>query len=207
MEISITRGLAELKTLEKRIYKAIQESVFVTMQIGEEAPRGYEKTEDFATRSQAAYQQVTDLVNRRDAIKAAITESNATTIVKIGQKELTVAAAIERKDKTLQYQKELLGRLKQNLLRVTQEIDMENKNVEIRLEKRLESDLGSKDRKSSVDEVEKITEQFLKRYKPNLVDPIKIRDVIEKLEKEIEELEVDFVLSESNTRNTISIPE
>lgn len=48
---------------------------------------------------------------------------------------------------------------------------------------------------------------FMEKNKLVIYDPISIKDKIEKLEKEIDEflMEVDFVLSESNSRTTIEI--
>lgn len=43
-------------------------------------------------------------------------------------------------------------------------MEIEKQQMENRLDKRLEADLGSKDRKNHAAEVEEITENFLKRY-------------------------------------------
>jgi hypothetical protein len=206
MKMSIHRALAELKTLDKRIQRGVAEK-FVAMQIGQEAPRGYKELKDFTSQAEASYQSAKALIERRNAIKCAITASNAATIVVIAGKEMTVASAIDRRDTGLQYDKALLASLRRQLQAVEMEIERERQDVERRLEQRIQSDLGSKDRKTNADEVENITKAFLKRYKPDMVDPVKIKDEIKRLTDEIEqfEMEVDFTLSESNTQTLIEI--
>lgn len=204
--MSIHRGLAELKTLDKRISRAIKEP-FVEMQIGSEPPKGFKTVEEFNEKAKASFQQATDLIERRNKIKSAITASNASTIVEIGGRKMTVAEAIDRRDTGLQYDKELLKSLRQQLHAIDLKIDRETVDMQRRLDQRIDADLGSKDRKTNAAEVDDITKSFLARYKPNAVDPIGIRNKIEELTREIEqfEMEVDFVLSESNTTTKIEI--
>lgn len=206
MKISIHRALAELKTLDKRINRGVSER-FVAFQIGEEAPRGHKDTKTFNEDAQAAYQSVKALIDRRNTIKSSITASNAGTVVTVAGQKMTVAAAIDRRDTGLQYDKLLLNSLRRQLQQVEAEVERERQDVERRLEQRIQSDLGSKDRKANADEVENTTKAFMKRYKPDLADPIKIKEEIARLTNDIEqfEMEVDFTLSESNTDTTIEI--
>lgn len=205
MEMSIHRALAELKTLDKRIQRAT-DGKFVAMQIGSEPPRGYKSEEEFKVEANGAYASAKDLIKRRNSIKSKIIASNAEQVVKIGKEEMKVAEAIDRKD-SIKYEKVLLESLRRQLTSVERQIDSERMDMEKRLEKRIEADLGSKDRKSNADEVNSTTEQFLKRYKPNMIDPVSIKKEIADLTYSIEEFEkeVDFVLSESNTSTKIQI--
>lgn len=205
MKMSIHRALAELKTLDKRIQRATN-AKFVQMQIGSEAPRGYKTVDEFTKEAVAAFDSVKSLIANRNKIKAGIVASNAVTEVKIGKEVMTVAEAIDRKD-SIKYEKELLNALRSQLMMVERQIETERQSMEVRLEKRIEADLGSKDRKVNATEVESITDQFLKRYKPNMVDPVSIKEQIKELTETIEqfEMEVDFILSESNTSTLIDV--
>jgi len=203
--MSIHRALAELKTLDKRIARATQEK-FVAVRIAEDAPKGYPDAVTFETEAGAAYQSAKDLIERRNRIKAAITKSNAVTEVKIAGTVMTVADAIDRRDTGLDYERQLLNSLRSQLMKAEMVLDQEEKQMQSRLESRLASDLGNaKDRKP--EDVEKITEDFVKRNKPNLLDPVKIREQIKKLTESIEqfEMEVDFSLSESNAETKIEV--
>jgi len=206
MKMSIHRALAELKTLNKRIERATN-GKFVAMQIGDEPPRSYKTVAEFNTEAGAFYSSAKALIARRNEIKAKVIASNAVTKVKIGKEKMTVAEAIDRKDNGIKYDKELLNSLRNQLNQVERQIELERQSMEARLEKRIEADLGSKDRKANAAEVESITESFLKRYKPMMVDPIAIKQEIKNLTERIEEfeMEVDFILSESNTSTTIEV--
>ena len=92
-KITITRALVELKTVDKRIEKALEGAVFITHKCASDENPKHKITEN-------RLQQVTDLIERRKNLKAAIVKSNATTKVVIDSNEYTVAEAIERKNIT-----------------------------------------------------------------------------------------------------------
>lgn len=206
MKLSLHRALSELKMLQKRIFSTMNEKKYVTYQIGEDAPKGYNKSEEFNSEAEAAFQSVTDLINRRNEIKSKLILANATTKVVIANKEMTIAEAIDQKE-AIDLKQSLLHELKRQLSVTVQGIEREQRDMELRLDKRLESDLGSKDRKNHVDEVESITNNFKKRNQPSLVDPISIRQKIKDLESEIDDfiVEVDSVLSEANATTFIEL--
>lgn len=207
MEMSITRGLAELKLLDKRISKAINDGTYIGFQVGSQPVYGYEKNEDFNDKAKESLQSVKDLIKRRNNIKSAIVQANATTMVKIGNQEMTIASAIERKN-SIGLEKMLLQRLVSCLNGTDYEVSKHNVGVQARLEKLLEASF-SKDAKIKTEEMENISKPFLEKHEAKIVDPLKLKEVIEKLSKEIDEFEceVDHVLSEINTITKIEIPE
>ena len=94
----VHRALAELKTMDSRIEKAIRNTVYVlAVKHSAEKINGV-KVGDFKDNMKSSYQKVTDLMARRDAMKRAVVLSNATTKVKIGGVNYTVAEAIEIKN-------------------------------------------------------------------------------------------------------------
>lgn len=206
IEMSIHQALAELKLLDKRITKALHESKFIAMRQGEEPPVGYNTNEDFINNSKSKFQSVKDLIIQRNRIKSGVIKSNAITTITIGNNVMTIAEALDRKI-SIQYEKELLNSLISQYNEVNNNIQRQMYDFEQRLDKRIESDLGNKDRNTNAKEVEEITNNFTKRYKPNMLDPIEILKEIELLQKEIEEFEmnIDFKLSESNASTRITI--
>lgn len=208
MKMTLHRALAELKMLNKRILGAVNEQKYVGYHIGDENPRGYSSVEDFVERARKNYQSVNALMDRRNEIKSKLILANATTKVKIAGVEMTIAEAIDQKD-FIDYKQALLNELKRQLSLTTQSLDHEKQDMLKRLDKRIDSDLGSKERKDHAKEVEEITANFIKRNGANVLDPINIREEIEALDKEIHEftVEVDAVLSEANALTTIDISE
>lgn len=196
--ISITRALAELKLLDKRISKGIKDSDFLSYEINK---KNILKT--FEPKEQL--QSVEDLIARRALLKSKIMESNASTKVKIAGKEMLVIEAIEMKE-TIQYKKQLLKTLENTRLAVRTRIENINEDVKHRLDGLLQANFG-KESKTKDSETEAIAKPFLERNEAKEVDLIDIDNKIKTLSDEIDtfESEVDFVLSESNSLTKISI--
>ena len=207
MEISITRSLNELKLLEARINRAITEGTYVALQIGNNKINGHMSVEDFNKSAEAYDKKVKDLIRRRSAIKAAIVESNAVTTVSVSNEEMTVAQAIDEKN-AIGYKKSYLHQLRSQYTLALRKLESENETVKVRLDKHLETSLG-KDAKGKEDQVTLLTNSFNELNRAKLVDPLNLKAQIEALQEHIEgfESEVDFILSESNTRTLITIPD
>lgn len=207
MEISITRALSELKLLDKRINTAIQSSEFAGMAVGKKPVQGYFSDEDFNTRVQANWDSVNALIARRDAIKSAITLSNATQEVVVNGVTMTVAKAIDMKN-SIGYKKLLLQKMKNDYTTVLVAVSRKNQDVDNKLEQQL-AVLYGRDAKVTDTEREMVTKPYREEHEAKFHDPIKLRDKIEALESEIVgfESEVDFVLSESNTITKIVVPD
>lgn len=205
MEMTITRGLAELKLLDKRINRTVNESVLAGFTVGKKVMNGFTNVEEIEKRAKSDYQSIQDLIKRRNEIKSAIVVSNATTEVEIAGQKMTVAEAIERKT-SIDYDKQLLAKLKQTYANIVNHVDRVNDDVKNRLDKQLEI-LYGKDGKNKASENEELTKVFKEDNEAKFIDPINLRDKIENLTAEIEdfESEVDFILSESNTITRIAV--
>ncbi|MEK1828830.1 hypothetical protein AAAC51_06675 [Priestia megaterium] len=132
--------------------------------------------------------------------------ANATTNVTIAGDEMTIAEVIDQKD-FIMYKQSLLQELERQQSLNIQLMERAAMDMEVRLDKRLESDFGSKDRKNYADEIEEVTNKFKNRNQPNIIDPISIRSEIEELRTEIDKflVEVDSVLSEANATTMIEL--
>lgn len=204
-EMTIHRALTTLKSLDGRINKAISDGIFVIPRKQSEKTVQGMSIEDINSAIQSSKDKVEALISQREEIKAAVVLSNATTLVKVGEHEMTVAAAIERKS-SIEYKKsylrELTRQYNQSVVRVTHQNDA----LPDKLESYLANVLGSKEERKS-EEVEAYTDKFMERNRFELIDPLEIRNTIEKLSDEIDEFEVnvDAVLSESNATTIIKI--
>ena len=81
--MTIHKALAELKILDGRIKKEIQSGSYCAANKHSNEKINGITIEDFRKTVQGTYDKVTDLINRRKAIKKAIVLSNAKTTVKI----------------------------------------------------------------------------------------------------------------------------
>lgn len=201
----VSRVLVELKLVDKRITKALGESQFVGSCVGKKPVSGFKTNDEFGTLAKASFTSVTDLIKYRQALKDALVKSNATTKVKIGDVEMTVAAAIERKT-SIQYEKQLLQRMQYQFTSQQNAVDRKNEEVEQRLDRMLETNFG-KDGKADKDAIEAISKPYRENNEAKLVDPLNIKKEIEELSKSIEtfEAEVDLALSTSNATTTVEV--
>ena len=197
-KISVTRALAELKLLNKRITKAINDGKFISYSINDKnAINTFKPLEE--------KQSIEALISRRAVLKSAIMKSNATTKVTIGSKEMLVIDAIEMKE-TIKYKQAFLQQLKSQQQNIRYTIQSTNENVQARLDKLLEANFG-KESKTKSDEMEAIAKPFLERNEAKLEDPLNLDNLIESLSQEILEFtsNVDYVLSESNALTQIEV--
>ncbi len=197
-KITLTRGLVQLKLLDKRINKHITEGCFVDFKIGNTKQKPN-------CNPQSALDKVTDLIQRRELIKSAIMRANATTKVKINKEEMTIMEAIEKKN-SINYLLRLKDELRNQHVRALNEIRYQNDKVQDRLDKQLEA-MAGKDGKIRDEEVKAFTQTFKNNNEAVVIDPIKIQEKIDELDEYIDGFlsEVDLVLSEANSQTLIEI--
>lgn len=205
MKYTIHRCLAELKTLDSRIDKAIRNLTVVGIKKGS-SDKVFETSEtmnQFKESVVADYQSVRKLISNRDKIKSAIVLSNANTVIDVCGVKYTVAEAIEKKN-SIEYEKTLLRRLSNQHRDTLSNVNLNNAKMENNLEKQenamRENGLGTDDIKVS-------TELYRKQNGWDLIDPLNVRMIIKDLDKSIDEfeMEVDHVLSTSNAITTVDI--
>jgi len=198
-KITVTRALAELKTLEKRITKSISECEVVKVRRKEDKW----DVQEFNRQAQGNYQSAMDLLRRRDELKSRVLRSNAVTQVRIGKEVLTVAEVIDRKQ-AIKHKKCLLDKLRSQRQSCQSTYELRTEELRRKLDHLLEVNFG-KEGKSNPDNVSAITKTYYDTNKVELVDPVNITAKIKELEEEITEFdkEADLVLSESNARTYI----
>lgn len=207
-KMSVHKALCELKTLDSRIQKSIQQAVFVFANKHANTKISGVPVGEYSAEVKAAYQSVKDLIARRDAIKRAVTLSNAAVKVIIGGKEYTVAEAIEMKNHGISHLQLLLRKLETDNQRARRESDNNNgEALEDRADEYVKSLYGNVDMKGASEEIKKVRADFIAAQTMEIVDPIGIRTEMERLEKEINDftVEIDSALSVSNALTELTI--
>jgi len=206
--ISVTRGLTELKLMDKRITKGIM--ALKSVDIEQKKYQGkvllhHMTKETFEKTAKSDYQSLQDLIERRAKLKTAIVTSNAGTKVTIGKMEFTVAEAVERRNLS-SYRKQLLEMLQGQKADVDRRIEEARTELDNNLVKMVEQNTG-KDRKVDREDYDKIAKPFIEANEYVLVDPINIADKIKEVSDDIDNFDanVDIALSESNARTNITI--
>lgn len=206
--MTVHKALAELKTLDARIEKAIREASFVLA-----SPQSAQKVNgvsraEYAAEAKAAYQRITDLINRRNAIKRAVVLSNATTRVVVAGREYTVAEAIEMKNHGVHYTKQLMARLASDLNAATLTANKSNGDaLAARADSYITALFSASDLKNPSSEVQEARQKYIDAQTMALVDPLHARDVITELEAQTNDflVDVDAALSVSNATTQIGI--
>jgi len=206
--MTVTDALAELTLLEKRIDSArgnLDENTLIAVVEVGKVPTGFKSRDEHATQARAALQRVDALIARRRSIKRAIVLSNASTNVTVAGEEMTVAEAIEMKN-FIDYSEEVVNTMESAHSRTRKEYEAARLRVQERLDKLAMEVLG---KNASADKYQSLADSFLAREGVELLDLTNIAEQIERRQSFVEEFEstVDRVLSISNARTTIEVPE
>lgn len=206
--MSIHAALGELKKLDQRINSKNRSLLLIGAKkksADKVNSTDYTK-EQYVQKVEAELQSHEADVARFSRIKSAVVLSNATTKLMVGDREMTVAEAIETKS-TIQYKKDLLARMKSKRREIYSSVEIYNDKVEYNLDNQLAS-LGVKDKNSAAGEnLASFMEQYRNQNAWEVIDPLKLDEKIAALEDEILEFEtnVDVALSQSNALTTITI--
>ena len=200
----VTQGLNELKTLDNRIKRAIDNASFVaSAKTSEKKVTPNVTKEEYVADAKSSLDSINDLIARREKIKSAIVESNANTIVEICGEKYSVAKVIDMKNSIL-YKKILLDKFKEEFASASMKMRKKNASMEDRINDLINTVYG-KENKTKPEDVDSIVIPYREREEYSLVDPIDIEEAIKKLEDYIEEFEstVDSKLQISNCITTI----
>ncbi len=205
-KMTIHRALSELKLIDARIEKAIAaiEPTGITQK--DKLVNQFYKKEDFEKEAKAKFQSVNDLIERKNKIKSAIVKANGITQVEINGEKMTIADAINFKQ-IIGFKKNLITTLEQKHQKAKATAEQKNKEVEDNALRLAEAALQKDNVKINDGDAVAITEPYLTRNLFHLVDPLKVEELVEKLQTEVNdfESEVDAVLSEINAVTVIEI--
>lgn len=201
-KMTLTEALAEQKTLDKRIEKLISESTFIAV-INEKTSAI--SAADTADKIKAGFQKVTDLMERRDAMKRAIVMANAKTELAVAGQKYTIAEAIDAKNHRMVLRSKLLNALANqandahmSYTRATQKIEQDAMNLV------KTANGGILDSSANVKDLD-IYKQYIEANKISLVDPLGLSDLMTKMLDEIDDftLHVDTALAVTNAGTII----
>lgn len=205
-KMTIHRALSELKLIDSKIEKQINEIVPSGIYQKGKLINNYVKEEDFSTSAKSKFDSVNDLIARKNAIKSAIVEANGVTKVKVSEKEMTIADAINFKA-AIKFKKKLIETLKARQQQAVAQLNQQNTIVEQNVQRILEATFGKENVKAGKDDVESVRKPYMDANEFHLFDPLKVAEKVEAIEKEVGdfEMEVDAVLSEINAVTFIEV--
>lgn len=206
--MTIHKALAELKILDGRIKKEIQNGLYCAANKHSNEKINGIPIDDFEKSVRGTYDKATDLINRRKAIKKAVVLSNAKTTVKISDVEYTVAEAIEMKNHGIELEALLINAMDKQYQQAQAEVNRQNgNNLEERADQYVTAIYGQKEGKTNSADIDKVRKDFLEANSYEIVDPINVPEKVEALREKIDAFmaEVDSALSVSNALTEITI--
>lgn len=206
MKMTLHKILSELKTLDKRIEKAIMSMDPISVMRGSKIVNSTLTEDEFTKEAISSVDSVEGLINRKFILRSALLNANCSVKVTISGKEYTIYQAIEMKE-IMNFKKKELDKLSYSL--------REANNLHQRIVDRNDSDLEkqiqffcqSAKEDAKPDIVAKLTEQMNTLNGVKLLDPINISEKIKSLSDGIENfmIEVDSALSEINSITTVEV--
>lgn len=208
-KMTIHRGLAELKLIDSKIEKQILQFEGLGIKQKDKPVRTNTvvvSQDDFENKAKSSYDSIMSLIKRKSEIKAAIVAINTETLVKINDVEMSIADAITHKS-NISLIKQFIAKMKSNHTQVTGALNNNQNVTDTNLQKLLEASFGKDNTKVSKEDIDNISKPFLDNNTWTLVDPLKLSEKIESLDKGISafEMEVDAALSEINAVTYIEI--
>jgi len=207
-QMTITRVLAEIDVLNKRIEKETRNARFIAC-VKNTATKvdGVQTKAEFSSSAQSSYDSIIDMIEKRKKLKAKLVMSNATTIVNICNKDYFVAEAIERKN-MIHLEQALIAEMVSQYNKMVANYNRKAEELDGRYDEFLRT-LGVKDSKNISETMLEAGKNFLAENGWSILDPIKLKEKIDALTDEVENFmkEVDFTLSECNSLTKIEIEE
>ena len=212
-EMTIHTALREINTIEKKINKITEEiGSAVVVHPTFDKMIGAETIADWSERKKALYQSFRTNVNRRQAIKMAIAESNAKTMVTIksySENPISVAAAIDLLSSGCSYEETLMHNLSRGYSSGVSLMERENREVSIKADAATVQMYG-KDKdggNASSAEASTFREEYIKNNGYVIEDPLGIPKLATAAYEKIENIkaEIDSALSNSNALTTIVV--
>lgn len=212
-KLLVAEALDEKDLLTKKITDAISNLEFISVRREKDKKlRDGRTDEEFTAQVTAAYQSVTDMIDRRNRIAVAIVESNAKTIVKLRSGlEMTVAEAIARKkimsssedscSTNVNLEKKLIRAMEAAFNNYTKslrslQLDKDNKENDYKTR------LTGREKELAQSDIEAI-ETLIKGETPVTVDPLNLKELLGKRVEEYntiaKELETAIKISNAST--------
>jgi hypothetical protein len=205
-EMTATKALVELKMLDKRIQQKIAESTFIAVVVGEgKTTINQVAVADVDKEIKATKQSIMALIERRNSIKTALVSANAKSRITIAGTKYSVAEAIERKN-SIAYEELLLNTMKNQYAQAVLTVEQHNKQVETNLKPTIK-ELAKSEGSLTKETIETTVNTLHRLQGAKLLDPINIKQVIQKLQDDIDAFksDVDTSLSVVNAQTIIKI--
>ena len=206
-KMTVHQALSTLKVLDDRIQSQISSTTFITTNKHSNNKISGKPVDDYKDGMKSDFESIIARINRRAAIRNALSISNAQTSVIIGGKSYTVAEAIEMKKTGMENLRLLVKQMTLQFATATLAVKRANGDELQAKADDYVSGLFSNSDKAKSDEAIKTREAYIEMNSLDMIDPLDIKAKIEQLTEQIDvfDAEIDSALSVSNALTTITV--
>lgn len=217
---SIHRILSLKKTTAERINEVLQSGKFIAIKQGNKNQVNGVSISSIEEEIKSTYQKITSLMSNYEKLKSALLSSNAGIVegtevarISVAGKEYSLSELIAVSDDIYGNKKHrdafkprLLETLKHDYTQALAKVEKQNLKVENDIKDYL-SKATSTDKAMSAEDIKKRSEIFHQDGDYSLIDPLNLKEIIQKLEQEITKFrhECDATMSEHNALTFVEI--
>lgn len=204
-KMTIHQALCELKILDSRIEDASCEDMIAANRNNNLKIDG-KTIEETKTIFKANFDKLWSLIDRRNAMKLALTQSNAETVITVAGKKMTVAKAIDENKNGIGLYKRVLKTLRCAYADAQKAVIQGNgTSLDEKVERYLASTFGSCEKGVKTDDMIKAEEIYRKNNSYDLIDPNDLKKQLDEKEEELNALiaELDSAIQVSNATTYI----
>lgn len=209
MKMTVHEALCSVKISDKRIMLALQDAVFIGKKKVSETKVSGKEIGDFEKGVISDYDSITAIIKRTESIKAALSLSNAKTMIEVAGRKMSIAEAIYEINYGIPVKKNLLRVFTEQYKNVIKQVeDMNGAKLDAAAEKYITSNFGAKE-KVDGKILREAEDEYRKRNTVEIIDPLNLKEKIDALQKEINTFEtsVDSAIQVSNATTIIEIPD
>ena len=212
----VTQALDERDLLVKKINEKIVKIKLVDTKKHNEEKTVNERVtvEEFTKTAQAAWQQITDLVERYRRLDAAIVASNAATMIETAQGSMTIAAAIALRSRLRgdgiyeakgTFEDNLIEQAQRQYVQSVTTAENRNKLLESKADDMRMAILG-RDAKTKDDAPLEVVTAFIQANTTDVIDPLGVEKKVQELRERLDALnsELDTKIKVSNATTMIA---
>ena len=206
MQMTIHRGLAELKLIDARIQKQIEQMIPCGIKQKDKKVNNVTDEADFIKSAKSNYDSILALIERKNKIKCAIVKRNTEVMVTIGEQNMSIADAINYKT-LIAVKKQLIASMRKDHKATLANMNKLNDQVNDNCQRVLEVTFGKENVKVTPTDMEAVRKPFMEQNEWTMIDPLDVINRAVTMETELMtfETEVDAVLSEINAITMIEV--
>ena len=205
--MTVHEALCKVKVADDKILKLLGDANFIMVKKACETKINGKPVEEVEKDIQGSTDKIRAIVDEVNAIKAALSESNAKTMITVGGKQMSIASAIYYLNHGIKVKEDILNEMKNQYALAINKLDSENgENLDKKAEKYITSNYGAKE-KVDPEVLREEEKAYKSRHSYELIDPLNLKKLIDTMEQEIDEFKasVDSAIQVSNATTMITI--